>query len=59
MKRLAIAILLLCVYLAIVFPMADHMSNRPVAVKLGYMPNAQVLKLVSVSIVLRSLHSVS
>ena len=34
-------------YLAIVFPFADHLRNRPVQVKLGYVAEAPVLKFIS------------
>jgi tetratricopeptide (TPR) repeat protein len=37
-------IALLMLYLAVVFPMASYMRSRPIALKLGYMPDAKVLK---------------
>jgi tetratricopeptide (TPR) repeat protein len=36
---------LLCSYLFLIVPFTDYMKNRPVALKLGYMPEAEVLKL--------------
>lgn len=38
--------ILLCTYLALIFPFFTYMKNRPVALKLGYVPEAEVLKLV-------------
>ena len=46
MKK-ALFVMLLACYLAVVVPLADHLRNRPVAIKLGYTPSADVLKIVS------------
>ena len=43
--RKAFGILLLACYVAVVIPLAKHLDRRPVAVKLGYTPDARVLKL--------------
>jgi hypothetical protein len=40
-------VILLCGYLLLIVPFAEQMRNRPVAVKLGYLPEAEVLKLVA------------
>jgi len=36
--------LLIVAYLAVLVPFTSHIKNRPVAVKLGYLPEAEVLK---------------
>jgi tetratricopeptide (TPR) repeat protein len=41
-----IFIMLLSAYVAIIVPFSSHLKNRPIVVKLGYMPEAEVLKLV-------------
>jgi tetratricopeptide (TPR) repeat protein len=38
---------LVLVYALLIIPFADHMKNRPVEVKLGYLPHPQVLKAAS------------
>lgn len=48
MSRVKYAItLLMCGYLLIVFPLADHLKNRPLQIKLGYMPDSQVIKVLT------------
>lgn len=47
MIRRALPILLLCAYLAMAGPFAVYMKDRPVIVKLGYLPDASVLKGIS------------
>jgi hypothetical protein len=37
--------LLIVAYLAVLVPFTSHLKNRPVAVKLGYLPEAEVLKI--------------
>lgn len=39
-------IVLLCAYVALLFPFTMYLKNRPLLVKLGYMPEARVLRLV-------------
>ena len=39
--------LLIIIYWVIVFPFASYLQNRPVAVKLGYMPEAEAIKMVA------------
>ena len=41
------ALVCLCGYLLIVVPFASHLQNRPVQIKLGYVPEANVLKYLS------------
>lgn len=41
--RLFFVLLILC-YALLVVPFADYMKNRPVVVKLGYVPSAEVLR---------------
>lgn len=43
MKRVCFA-LLLCSYLAVIVPFTTAVAKRPIAVKLGTMPNAELLK---------------
>lgn len=38
---------LLGAYIVLTVPLAEHLRNRPAVVKLGYMPTAEVLKIVS------------
>lgn len=48
MSRVKYAItLLMCGYLLIVFPLAAHLKNRPLQIKLGYMPDSQVIKVLT------------
>lgn len=44
MQRLFFIALIVC-YLLVVIPLASYMKARPVEVKLGYLPEAQVLKI--------------
>lgn len=44
MSRKALFIVLLAVYVALIVPFSTYMKNRPVAVKLGYLPEAEALK---------------
>lgn len=46
MKK-AVWVLLLLAYVAVVIPLSDHLRQRPVAVKLGYTPDADVMKIVA------------
>lgn len=39
--------ILICLYGLLIFPFVDRMKNRQLEVKLGYMPDAQILKLAS------------
>nr|WP_246551809.1 hypothetical protein [Geobacter hydrogenophilus] len=43
----AIFLILLISYGAVVVPFTDYLRNRPVAVKLGYTPDARILKIAS------------
>lgn len=45
-QKVALAILLGC-YLALIFPFTYYMRNKPFVEKLGYVPQAEVLKFVS------------
>lgn len=45
MRVLCLGIVLLVAYGVLITPFARHMNNRPVAVRLGYMPHSSVLKL--------------
>lgn len=47
MRTKVIFISLLCAYLAVIVPFSGYMKNRPIAVKLGYTPNATLLKIAS------------
>lgn len=51
MKRLFVNVLplalLLALYAAVVTPMAGYMRNRPTAIKVGFMPDAEALTLVA------------
>jgi hypothetical protein len=38
-------LLLVAIYLSIIFPFTGYLLNRPVAIKLGYTPDAQILKI--------------
>jgi tetratricopeptide (TPR) repeat protein len=42
--RKALWLLLLGAYAVVVMPLSDHLRNRPVVVKLGYTPSAEVLE---------------
>lgn len=44
MKRLLVAVVLALVYAATVIPFAGHMKTRPTEVRLGYVPDAEILK---------------
>lgn len=46
MIRRGLWLLLLGGYLAVVIPLSAHLENRPIVVKLGYTPAAEVLKMV-------------
>ncbi|QXM09557.1 hypothetical protein [Geomonas subterranea] len=46
MARIVFA-LLLCSYLAVIIPFTTAVANRPVAVKLGSLPDAKILKLLA------------
>jgi hypothetical protein len=43
-RRCYFFILILISYLAIVIPFTAYLKNRPIAVKLGYMPEARIIK---------------
>ena len=45
-KRLAFTVLVLS-YLAVILPFTAYLKNRPVAIKLGYLPDADIIKAVS------------
>lgn len=47
MKSKAIFLILVCSYLLVIVPFTTYLKNRPVAVKLGYVPDAEMLKVVS------------
>lgn len=47
MKRKSLWVFLLAAYACIVIPLAGHLRDRPVVVKLGYTPEASVLKVVT------------
>lgn len=47
MKKLLLGILVMALYVAVVVPLAEHMRERPVAIKLGYTPDARVVKYVA------------
>lgn len=47
MRLQIVLIVLLVVYGVLLRPFAQHMQQRPVEVKLGYLPNPQVLKITS------------
>lgn len=46
MKKVGFLVLL-AVYVSVVVPLGAHLKNRPLVVKLGYTPDAQVLQLVT------------
>lgn len=43
-SRISLLISLLAAYAALVIPFSSYLKNRPVALKLGYVPDARVLK---------------
>ena len=45
MRSILAAILLLLIYGSFIMPFADHMKARPVAVKLGYVPKAEITRM--------------
>ncbi|MFZ2950171.1 MAG: hypothetical protein WA003_11850 [Desulfuromonadaceae bacterium] len=45
MRGLCLGLLLMVAFGLVIVPFTHHMNNRPVAVKLGYMPHSIVLKL--------------
>ncbi len=47
MKKVALLSLLVFFYVIIIFPFTSYMRNKPFVEKLGYIPQADVLKLVS------------
>lgn len=47
MKLRVFFVSLLLVYGAMILPFSKHMSNRPIEVKLGYLPHPQLLKVLS------------
>jgi hypothetical protein len=48
MNRVKLAVLLsLCGYLLILFPFAEHLTNRPLQIRVGYVPEAKVLKFIT------------
>lgn len=47
MKRVFALILIAGLYLAVIFPFTNYMRNKPIVEKLGYIPQAEVLKFVS------------
>ena len=47
MIRLTLCGLLLAAYALLIIPFAELQKNRPVVVKLGYLPHAQILKITS------------
>lgn len=47
MKMRLCIVFLLVAYLVVLIPFTGYMKNRPVAVKLGYLPEAEALKMVS------------
>ncbi len=47
MKQIALFSVLISLYIAVLFPFTAYMQNKPFAEKLGYVPQPEVLKLIS------------
>jgi tetratricopeptide (TPR) repeat protein len=45
LRQKVLFILLLAAYMAVMGPFVSHLKNRPLAVKLGYLPEAEALKM--------------
>lgn len=43
-KRIFFCVFLFTAYLSIIIPFTEYLKNRPIAVKLGYVPDAEVIK---------------